>query len=482
MSSQSPRFKRQRSKTGCKNCRLRKRKCDELHPTCTFCHTRDLICKYNEIKILNPTSFKPSKRIKKVQKNPLVSCSDLIPLTTDLHFPEPIFSPILNTNALSPLILYLDDQGIDYVRQFEQIASTLSLSQSTNYIKSTFLTLAFSNEAILNLLAAWGALHYGDSDDVNKYLMLAKGSIKNPHDRFDYFTTFACYLIQMAIYINTGDTQNWFQIFRKCETMIREYGGLIKFITDFQYSNDCKFLISNFQFYDVMSSESLERGTTCTMDKYLSLFKGRRILDETYGVDPYQGCCQPIYLLLGEIMNTYVELKKDRHNIVNCESVNVRVQYYKKVNEKVDHLIQSIDKCQPTPIPDGDGLQLKLFELCCIIGRMYVLLYIKQTQPKSSEIQLLLLDAISIIDELISTHLASNLSMALLMCGITCGNKYDRQNINGKFKIVYDKFRQGNLKRIWEIVKESWERNPLGNVCIDWLDICHDFNWKISMI
>ena len=93
---------------------------------------------------------------------------------------------------------------------------------------------------------------------------------------------------------------------------------------------------------------------------------------------------------------------------------------------------------------------------------MYVLLYIKQTQPKSSEIQLLLLDAISIIDELISTHLASNLSMALLMCGITCGNKYDRQNINGKFKIVYDKFRQGNLKRIWEIVKESWERNPLG--------------------
>lgn len=268
MSSQSPRFKRQRSKTGCKNCRLRKRKCDELHPTCTFCHTRDLICEYNEIKILNPTSFKPSKRIKKVQKNPLVSCSDLIPLTTDLHFPEPIFSPILNTNALSPLILYLDDQGIDYVRQFEQIASTLSLSQSTNYIKSTFLTLAFSNEAILNLLAAWGALHYGDSDDVNKYLMLAKGSIKNPHDRFDYFTTFACYLIQMAIYINTGDTQNWFQIFRKCETMIREYGGLIKFITDFQYSNDCKFLISNFQFYDVMSSESLERGTTCTMDKY----------------------------------------------------------------------------------------------------------------------------------------------------------------------------------------------------------------------
>ena len=58
---------------------------------------------------------------------------------------------------------------------------------------------------------------------------------------------------------------------------------------------------------------------------------------------------------------------------------------------------------------------MKLFELCCIIGRMYVLLYIKQTQPKSSEIQLLLLDAISIIDELISTHLASNLSMALLM-------------------------------------------------------------------
>ena len=29
------------------------------------------------------------------------------------------------------------------------------------------------------------------------------------------------------------------------------------------------------------------------MDKYLSLFKGRRILDETYGVDPIKAVVNP---------------------------------------------------------------------------------------------------------------------------------------------------------------------------------------------
>ncbi|KAL6449796.1 hypothetical protein SBY92_000697 [Candida maltosa Xu316] len=474
---------KRRSKTGCKTCRSRKRKCDEIHPICDFCRVRGLNCQY-EIKVFTSSSFKIHKPTHVQQQNILDSTTDLIPLTPELHFPEPTYSPTFNIDASSPLMLYLDDKGLGYIKNFERIAGLLSLSQKTNYIKNTFLTLAFSNEAISNLLAAWGAAHTGDTNETERYLTLAKSLIRStPRDRFDYFATFATYLIQMAIYIHRGDTKKWFEIFKSCETLVRNYGGLMKFVRDFSFSNDCKFLISNFQFYDVMSSESLERGTTCTMQNYHSLFRSTRLLLEgDYGVDPYQGCCQPIYLLLGEIMNTYVELKNARKDVLQQEDPVVRVQYYKQVEEKIVYLSTCIEECSPGVVPEDEPLQMELFELCRIVGRMYVSLYIKQTQPKSSEIQLLLHNAMGIMDKLLTTKLGHNLNMALLMCGITAVNKYDRANIDAKFRTIHARHSQGNLERIWEVVKESWVRNPQGNTCIDWLDICHDFDWKISMI
>lgn len=106
------------------------------------------------------------------------------------------------------MILYLDDQGIQYIKVFERYANLVSLSEKTNYIKSTFLTLAFSNEAILNLLASWGATFQGHGEEAEKYLIQSKELVKScPIDRFDYFTSVAYNLIQMAIYIHRGDTK-----------------------------------------------------------------------------------------------------------------------------------------------------------------------------------------------------------------------------------------------------------------------------------
>ncbi|RCK66105.1 hypothetical protein Cantr_01791 [Candida viswanathii] len=488
-----------RSKTGCKKCKERKRKCDETHPSCNFCQVRGLKCEY-EIKIFDVTSFridKPKSKPKNTKEKksirrpspPIVSevSTDIIPLPSspELDFPESTFSPTFTIHASSPLFLYLDDKGMRYVKQFEQYAGLLSLSEKSNYIRNTFLTLAFSNEAILNLLAAWGATFQGDRDDADRYLIASRDrgpARSRPLDRFEYFTSVAYDLIQMAIYIHRGDTSNWYDVFKRCEKLVREYGGLRKFVRDFEFLNDCKFLISNFQFYDVMSSESLANGTTCTMENYHNLFRGQRLLEGDYGLDPYQGCCQPIYLLLGEIMNVYVETKREREGVIHQDDPVVRTQFYKRVEQKVNYLISSIDNCHPSSLPEDDALQLDLFRLSCIAGKMYVLLYIKQTQPKSSEIQILLLESIRVIDKLIETRLAKNLSMPLLICGITAGNRFDRENIDAKFDTIYDRYKHGNIKRIWEIVKESWVRNPYGNICIDWLDICHDFNWKISMI
>ncbi|KAK6454136.1 transcriptional activator, Zn-finger [Scheffersomyces xylosifermentans] len=408
-------------------------------------------------------------------------------------------------NLSSSFNLFLDDTGIFYLSYFEEnVANLLSISpKSSNYFLKTFFTLSVTSESISNLLAAWGALFHQDSDlaVVNKYINRARASIKqNPTDRFDYFITMAYYLITIGIQVCSGDTSNWYQLFNKCEDLMRRYGGFLKFIKDFDYSNDCKFLIANFQFHDIMSSEALMKGTTCSMNSYNDLFKINKLLElDNYGIDPYQGCIQPIYLLLGEIMNNYVELKGERVKlneklngdiiVEDPASLNfLRLDHFKKIDEKFFELTDKINYCSPIESQlqqlDSDGeraAHMKLFDLYKITCKMYLSLYIKQTQPISGEIQNHLVTALTLIHDLIKTDLISSLNMSLLICGISCCSKFDRMQLDATFDKVYSRYHVGNVKRIWDVVKEAWKRNASGNTCIDWIDICNDFGWKLSM-
>lgn len=501
--------KRTRSKTGCLICRQRKKKCDERHPICTFCDVRGLDCQW-DIKILDLTTFQNNKVTKPKQRkhDKVLDLPEL-----EIDFPSPAtdgivvaasspesFNTTIIDNLSSPLFLFLDPKGLEYINYFENsVADSLSISpKSHNYFKKTFFTLAFTSEAILNLLAAWGALFHknGDNEDVERYLQIAKSSLikpnKNNNNKFDYFIMMAYYLISIGIRVNSGDTSQWYELFHNCEILMRQYGGLQKFIKDFEYSEDCKFFLATFQFRDIMSSESLKRGTICTINNYNNLFGGN---DDNYGLDPYQGCCQSIIIVLGEIMNTYVELKRERMEIIekldkDIDVTEQRLKHFEKVNRSINDLLTKVDDCIPFGQlqeldEDERELQLELFELNRITCKMYLLLYIKQTQPTSTEIQILLLKALQLMDDLIikkKNNVVNCLNMALLICGISSSNKFDRNNVRMKFNQVYsNNFKVGNIKRIWDIVEESWIRNSSGKICIDWLDICHDFGWKISM-
>ncbi|KAK6197604.1 transcriptional activator, Zn-finger [Scheffersomyces amazonensis] len=415
-------------------------------------------------------------------------------------------------NLSSTFNLFLDDRGLKHLDFFEnQVAPMISVSpQSSNYFLKTFFTLAITNESISNGLAAWGALFDNAIEGEDKYLtvnrylqrgneLIHKNEISTNNDRFDSFIKLAYYLIVIGIHICSGDTKQWHDYFNRCVRLFKDYGGIVKFINDFKYSNDCKFLISNFQFHDVMSSETLKNGTICSMNNYNDLFKFNKILElDDYGIDPYQGCIQSVYLLLGEIMNSYVELKEERFNLnklLNSSTSgdsgpvinNLRLSYLKRVNEKISELSNKIEYCQPNETQMNQleeidqANHLKLFELYRITCKMYLSLYLKQSQPISSEMQNYLINAQGIMDELIQTNLISSLNMSLLICGISCCNKFDRQNLNDKFCSIYERYQVGNVKRIWDVVREAWRRNPYGIVCIDWLDICNDFGWKISM-
>lgn len=479
------------------------------------------------------------------------------------------FSSNILISPSSSFSLFLDEPGMVYLNFFENnVANMISISpRSSNYFLKTFFSTSITNEIISNALAAWGALFYSKNAElgiVNHYFNKAKSLVnENPTDKYDYFITLTFYLISMGVQVCSGDTKNWYIIFNKCVALLKRYGGVVKFLHDFNYSNDCKFLIATFQFHDVMSSETLANGTTCSMNSYNDLFKINRVLEsDNYGIDPYQGCIQPIYLLMGEIMNTYVDIKAkskvlleklntfdildtsevdfptsdsrsqddlvDSHRNSSYELSNfasnnlnthdfstfessipniepqpsnkpsnnetsltldtLRLNHFKNVDEKYFELKNKISCCNPIESQlqhlstvEERNLHMKLFELYKITCEMYLLLYIRQTQPISTEIQNHLLNSFTLIEELSNSNLIGSLNMSLLICGISCCNRYDRMKLKRLIDFVYSKYRVGNVKRIRDIVEESWRRNLNGNICIDWLEICNDYGWKLSM-
>lgn len=615
--------KKTRSKTGCLNCRhKRKKKCDEIHPICGSCKARNLECVWG-IQEYNPTSIKDSshriekstnrkvkpfslKATREVLKgssegkssrdlptsvdeiiiklsnkediNPVQSSNELpnnlsqavfelpsseavielpnsesiIELETSTtsyrspftQFDPSSFSPFFKsppflpstpdpidlnqdfdeTSAwINPSILYtpsntfnlhLDEKGLILLDIYKtKISKMISISgEASNYFLKTFFTLAATEESVLNLLAAWGGVLYDgpDSATVKHYkqksqtLLAKRFENKSRLDKFDYFTLFAYYLIDIGSEIFSGDTSKWHESFLKANKLLIGYGSVTKFLEDFNYSNDAKFLISNYQFHDIMSSETLTAGTSCKIGTYLNIFDDDEDLS-SYGLDPYQGCIQPLFLLLGEILNTSVECKQMRHklnekmdglskdiliDVPRWYGVNEeRIKYFVDVDIKSRELLTKVENCSPNNIQvkilskNMKDLEnhLTLFELYRNTCKIYLLLYIKQTQPKSSEIQFLLLDSFKLLDVLMHSNLTTSLVMALLVCGMCCTTELDRLEIRNKFERVYSCCKVGNVTKALRIVEECWRQNPDGELCIDWVSICEDFGWKLSV-
>ncbi|CAR65385.1 DEHA2A08272p [Debaryomyces hansenii CBS767] len=432
--------------------------------------------------------------------------------TNDIDFSE--FSNILLSPS-STFSLYLDEPGLRLLEYFEnKVAKILCISpESSNYFLKTFVSVAMTEESIMHALAAWGGVFSegASSELVNYHMSQATILIHERHlansklNKHGYYVAVCYYLIAIGIEICSGDVSKWYKHFNACTELLRSYGGLAKFLKDFNYSNNVKWLIASFQFHDIMSSVTLSSGTSCSMKNYNNLFKNYNLLDiGDYGIDPYQGCIQPIYLILGEIMNSYVELKEERKKLkasilhLSLEDSNSseidglmqqRIEHYNIVSTRYDELLNKVQLARPNEKQIASimnnkeelDLHLTLFELYRLTCQMYLLLYIKQTQPSSSEVQMLLLTSFAYISTLVESPMTASLSMSLLICGISCCNHSDRNYIRTKFTKIYDKYKAGNVRRVWDIVEESWRRNPDGNICIDWVEICEQYGWKLPV-
>lgn len=398
----------------------------------------------------------------------------------------------------------LDAEGLRYLDIYrERYCVFISIGlDSLNYFLKTFMALATHNESILYAVTAWGGFYHelgqvkGDFSKPWLYMQKAAklmcqqvGDHLRPTNSNDLFVLFAFYLIFIGIEVCTGDVRNWGGFLSQCSQLIQSCGGLEKVSEMFHRSNDIKWLISDFQFHDVLSSEALLKGTKFSIEEYKVVLPE----DSGYGIDPLQGTVGPIYHLLGEIGNAKVELRRKWAQVENEMNARgplaneMRRQYYEEVEATVEKFNERLTAAKPWKShiglleqnPQEFEVQMSLFELYVCVCRMQLATSISQIPPSSAQQQHLLMKALELVDLLLPTKVKVALSLLLLMCGITCVFQDDRDEMIQRFRKHLNQYEIGNFQRIEELVEEAWARNPDGNKCVDWAELGYERGWNL---
>ena len=387
--------------------------------------------------------------------------------------------------------------------------------QSSNYLLKTFIPLAVNSEPIQYALASWGGMFIDGKPNIHNYqvymvkaskLLLMDYDMSTVFSKKDFFVILGFFLIAMSIEICSGDVSRWETFLEQCKNLIIRQGGIIKILHDFHFSNDIKWMISNLQFHDILSSGTYLNGSIL-MDEYKTVFRTGKLLEtDNYGIDPYQGCNQPIYLLLGDIVSENVIIKQKRKQLqadlhklhddksqnpssfdTHCNSFSskLRITYYEYINSSVKNLREEVEKCQPHELQISLGLSqdeleahLSLFNLIKYSCEL-LLLQIEMIPPSSYKLQAILMHALDHINSIIDTRMIPCLGFPLLMCGMVAYKKQDQEVMKRQIEKLMQTYFVGNMEKIYCIIKEAWKMNTDGNLCFDWAEIANEKGWLL---
>lgn len=546
-----------RSVRGCKQCRSRRKKCDETHPKCNACVKRNIDCDWRD-----QTDKKVSRQLTKTD-NVNVACeaaalpyiqnhdayanavkSDVtlestilfdsdriveleLPLQSDTSIESQLMALSQHAPSESAVSLpqfelnffefpkfffnfFMDSKGAAFVEHFEsKVSGTLTVSPSTsNYFSKTYLQLANIDESIGHAIASWGAfyVHQHEHEDVKHHLRKAMVVIAKRFPRtleltkYDIFTLLCFYLIVLGTFVCQGDVRLWWSCFKECHEIIKKSNGLIELCLELHFSNDIKFLISNFFYHDVMASDSFLHGPLILVEKYRALFTDS-FFDSLYGIDPLQGCLNPVYLLLAEELEVFAviearqkrlddllggELDLDDEN-VSREFDIIRAQHFKFCEEMINQIEQKLLKCEIDHrmleyVTENEAILHKLvFDLFMHVCTMYWALFIKKILPKSCEVQLTLMKLVDGIEKLVDTGMVVVLCLPLLLASTASYAQHDRRKLEKLTLEIIDKCPVQNVHRAWVVIQKCWERNPEGDKMVNWAEVCRELDWHLCV-
>ena len=548
-----------RSSSGCWGCRKRRKKCDETHPICNACAKRNQQCVWRDDKNkdgeqLQKSENIPERRSSGLALNDLLSPDDtaspnqledfgnfdcyesdlveisasqpsaleLSPNSIQLVSREPtgpllpFLEALFEESYVPPLqlaffSLFLDSKGVSFVRHFDtEVSGALTVSPSTsNYFSKTFLLLATMDESIGHAIASWGAyyVHHYDHIDVKKHLFHAMSATARNFpkgkeiSKYDCLTLLCFHLIVVGFFVCQGDVSQWWTCFAKCTEIAKRSGGLKNLCIDLDHSNDIKFLVSNFFYHDIMSSHAFSHGTIIPLRQYTEVFEPG-FFDSSYGIDPLQGCLNPVYMLLAEelevraamrsrlqrlesLLNGELGAEDDPDILLEFEMMRILyLEYCELVAQQVEEKLQScvIDETLLAACTEEEvKMHRQIFTVFKLACKLYWVLFIKGLPPKANELQLLLVQLMDRIDKLVESKMIVVLCFPLVIACSACYTKHDRRRMEIIFSKVIGKCPIHNVQRAWVVVQEVWKRSPNGELTVDWADICEDWGWQLCV-
>lgn len=367
--------------------------------------------------------------------------------------------------------LYLDESGMQFLRYFETTVTKLLTfdSKSSNYFLKTFLPMSLTEESISHALACWGGVFKEkkglEDSKVKKHLDKSFTLIRsvNQNTNFDLYLLFCFNQIMIGIHVCAGDTINWYRLFETCSTMIRRNGGIGNLLKRFNYSNDCKWFISNHEYHDILNSRAFKYGTHFPIQEYNQL----NFFD--YGIDPFQGCHNTIILLLGEVLN---------------EKTHLPGQTLQQIWDKFNSLSVRIDNCEPNEYQlnlldeEDKVIHLNCCKVFKIATKIVLLTYFKKLPPQALDIQLLVIEGLELIEMLKTSKCVASITFPSLIVGINVIG-VEREVFKVLLEQIYLFYTVGNLKRVKEVIEMYWERTE-GEKWVDFVDIVDELGWELS--
>lgn len=410
-----------------------------------------------------------------------------------IHYLKPTVTPIFmrydtlcNITPSSFLFKELDTTaGLFLNHYIYYIAGTLLNIGNNRFFVNYVLCMAQQNQTILSSLVGWGALFLlGRQNSIarayfNKCLNLVSRDeelmkLKDNRNINSCTELLTLYNILMGAEISTGDVSSWYNFLIKGCRLLREYGGASKFISNSVDQRGAIWNVSNILYHDTVGSLPLTLGPPLHKRHWIAL---------SNDLDPFQGLCQGLFALLGDIENEREKLRGilnplERHTKL-CESFK-RFDYEiknAKPNNKTIVCLRNEGKIRLLQ------QHMSLFKLIQYSLLIWLKITLKELPVYDSSIQSMKPSADKLFNQIVGTPSQSLLCLPMLMLGLASVTG-DQRNVMSDMCIKYMRgYQIKNVVRCWEIIQESWIRSTRkyargSEHCINWENIIFEFGWN----
>lgn len=415
-------------------------------------------------------------------------------------------------NPSSPIMNQLDSTGKLFL---ENYVTNLAMNQldigNSQFFLQFALSQASNDPAILYGLVAWGGMFLvgRSNEEANKYfnksmklgqkrIQLLKDSDSNSKfNNTERVNLLLLYCLLTCADISTGDVTRWFQMLLQCKDILSDYGGLKQFIHENKNSKVANWILSNIFNHDLLCTRTLDYGTVFSIYEYKDVFTSQKSQQNNdYGLDPFYGLSQNLYLLLGEVANNRKVAKNSlKFTLVDGLRKETDATHSKKTEDSWFQIFDSqILHCKPAPEmlsllmqQDSEGKLLEYhmtwYELTQISMRIYIRISFRAIEFDDKEIQTLRSHGIKLFKILVGTKLQTLLGLSLLMLGMTSISEEQRIG----FEEIYDGFLKNyqilNVRVCWEIIKQVWKDydnrvSKNEKRYVDWSEIVKTMGWN----